>query len=287
MLHLLILQCLALILNSLLCRGLARRLRHYDRQSSSRKARYDALLNFVSGLQPAVGHALANADVAAGWQIVWHRSTHPSAWRNTEQVPGSLSTCYHRRKITVHMQKPRILSNLEVAPDSPDSVEAGDVESVLNLLMDGITNILNEDPDWDIFTQDFQVIFNTGTLEGLGSSMYLVKLLRTMRKAKILTGDVHITDIDYRNAHLRMVQKLDLSNLSAPIMVAHWQMKLGRLGHQFLFWSRTSTRIPIEGQTAFLLDDQNKVNRVLISNCLVDGQELQSWPDVKLSLRFL
>jgi hypothetical protein len=66
-------------------------------------------------------------------------------------------------------------------------------------------------------------------------------------------------------------------------LIASWKVKLGQK-KGLAFWKK-STPLELEGETIFqvnIIDNELKVDRVLVPHVSVNGKELEAWPEVDL-----
>lgn len=163
---------------------------------------------------------------------------------------------------------------------SSSSLEAGGntehkeaMDIVVKTLKTDISRILRKEPTWEIFGEDFTVIGPSGSkVESLRLNRLFVHLLRRLRKKQALKDKVQ-------------VELKPVSDLSKNLIVAEWQVQLGRGRCPVRFWRREAA-FCIDAETVFHLNGINKVDYLKINKWLVNGWELRSWPEVDLSSSF-
>jgi len=161
-------------------------------------------------------------------------------------------------------------------------------ESVLETLKADIPMILHEEPKWDIFADDFQVIDRKHAKhQGLGANQLLLRLLHRTCKELAVRDDVHVED-----EHEIIVSPSTIEPLN-PILVvdgaeveAKWKVVLEVLKNPLrahFGFPRQYSRIDIEAHTVFHLNDDRQVDYVHINKWLANGHEVHSWPKVHLT----
>lgn len=136
-----------------------------------------------------------------------------------------------------------------------------------------LPRLLRRDPDWKIFAEDFKFIDHVGgKLKGIEANKLLFKLLRRIRRKLILKDEVEI-----------QVKKTSIES-AIPVLMAQFKVRLGGIDFPIvrrLFFRDLS--MEIEADIAFHFNDENLVSYARIEKCIADGQQLELWPDVKLS----
>lgn len=135
-----------------------------------------------------------------------------------------------------------------------------DFETVISLLTDDVANILHRKPHWHILAEDVEVVDNKGDkIEGVTLTKKLLELLCFMREAFGAKDTIRVQSIG------------GLDKPFEPFIVVRWKVQLGKFP------------IHIDAKTVIHLNDQNKVNLIVIEDCFMNGVKVQSWPEVELS----
>lgn len=151
-----------------------------------------------------------------------------------------------------------------------------DVAKVVEMLKADAPRILQEDPRWEIFAEDFKVIDQKGTIvQGLGPSQRLLTLLRRLSKF------VENTDIEVQFTTAG-------NNVNMTSWKARWTAQLGRM--QLPFWDRDvpveirDVPVDVEVDTTFQLNKDNKLEAVQIDKWFVNGQDFKFWPEEAIEI---
>lgn len=163
------------------------------------------------------------------------------------------------------------------------------LERVLDTLKASIPLMLHEEPEWDIFTKDFEVNDHTHThtkLQGLEANQLLWQLLHRTCKEMIARDDVHVED-DHK-----IIVTPGTVALASPLLLvagaevkAQWKVVLEFVKNPFLSFlglPRDYSRLDIELHAVFHLNHRQQVDSVQIDKWLANGRQIQSWPKVQL-----
>jgi hypothetical protein len=154
-----------------------------------------------------------------------------------------------------------------------DAHEQGplDLHEVLRVLRTDMPKILQKEPHWDVFAEDFKVIDQNGAkLEGLGAHKSLWRMLRSLRSSSWFIMK------DY-------IKASPISTGAGSMLVFHMSIELGfdklpaHLMHE-------DAVLHIEMKSVFHLNKKsNMVDYMRIHKFLVNGQQLESWPNLRVS----
>lgn len=143
------------------------------------------------------------------------------------------------------------------------------LQQVVDSLIKDVSNILQREPRWELFAEDFKVIGKTGTqLKGLEDTKAFFQLLNGI-----------CNHLDAKHDH--EVRFVDGRGLFGPVdsfLVAKYKTHFNTVPSRHV-----NASIDVEAEILFHLNDQNKVDYMRIDNLLVNGCEPKFWPKVKLS----
>mmetsp|Transcript_17461 Transcript_17461/g.31278 ORF Transcript_17461/g.31278 Transcript_17461/m.31278 type:complete len:495 (+) Transcript_17461:29-1513(+) len=154
------------------------------------------------------------------------------------------------------------------AGGSTQKVEGLDCQRAVETLKSDIGKILNQEPHWEVFTDDFKVIDETGTrLEGLEACKMHLESLRRFPQRFSINDDLQFIFLDGQ----------DIDQQCDPMLVGRWKIRLGGVTIPFLRFFKENVPLDIEVETLFHFTDNNQVDYMRVQDLLVNGVELQDW----------
>jgi putative Ca2+/H+ antiporter (TMEM165/GDT1 family) len=163
--------------------------------------------------------------------------------------------------VVAHHQLEQPVRHGDVSMDAAVSSKKGEIKlrdvalnsaEVMDALQADIPNILEREPTWEVFSEDFTMIDQTGAkVQGLGPNKLMMKMLRQFRETFASKSDV----------------KFDLSRAFGSI-AGEIKMKLN--GMRF---GKTDPLVDIDAEAVLHLNDRNKVDRMEISKWHVSEQQ--------------
>jgi hypothetical protein len=150
----------------------------------------------------------------------------------------------------------------------------------MDIVKVNIGNILQKEPNWDMFTKSLKVSDHTGAhLVGLSSNKFVLQTLQTMYKWYGLGGKVFVED-----EHDIIVAR-GTDSASDPVLVVsggeievQCQVQFGE--KPIWFWQK-SEPLDVEVDLVFHVTDEKLVDHVRITKWLVNGRQFQLWPNAK------
>jgi hypothetical protein len=172
---------------------------------------------------------------------------------------------------------------------------AESAELVVNTMKADFANIFRRQPStWENFAENLTVVDHKGfESSGLESNRNLLQLLHKLPdKFRVRDFYVHFLEAGekystFSNGKLKGKSFIPYGDLvdsqEGSFLLAGWKVKLGQK-KGLAFWKK-STTIELEGEAVFqvnIIDDELKVDRVLVPHVSVNGKELEAWPEVDL-----
>lgn len=142
--------------------------------------------------------------------------------------------------------------------------------------------VLREEPNWDKFDEDFVLIDQTKWTEtrladGLNATQTLWKVLPAMRKRFKVRHlqyqfiERRVLESEWRNGRLKGIRQ----ELHDPSVVVRWKLELVKRRSIF----RRKVAAEIEAETVVRINADGKVDRMEISDWLVNGKRIR-WPSM-------
>jgi hypothetical protein len=168
-------------------------------------------------------------------------------------------------------------------------------EMVVNTMKKDFANIFRRQPStWENFAENLTVVDHKGfESSGLESNRNLLQLLHKLpKKFDVRDFYVHFLEAGemystFSNGKLKGKSHIPYGDLvdseEGSFLIASWKVKLGQK-KGLAFWKK-STPLELEGETIFqvnIIDNELKVDRVLVPHVSVNGKELEAWPEVDL-----
>lgn len=149
-------------------------------------------------------------------------------------------------------------------------------QEVADTLKADVPQLLEKEPNWDIFATDFKMIDQTGAkLEGLDVNKNLLKLFRRMYKKYVSEED---------DLELKFIDERDEP---PAFIVAQWKVRVGSQERPFFDFFLRDNPVEIEVETVFHLNDQGRIDSARIDKWLANGHyfpvKMQLWPEVLLT----
>lgn len=248
-------------------RGRRLQLSHEQRQHSLKESfssvgldlEQHAICEISSCLEALAMHLLASKTPEAGFQVLG--SGCNLAMMHLVRSPAGVPS--------VVPCLTDVTTALPERADVPMGSEMNEkLDRVLQVLAADIPEILHKDLTWEIFAEDFKVLDQTGgQVEGLEASMLFTKLLRRMNRKFAVNDDIRV----------------HFSVSPSGLLVSQWQVLFSTRRPRLLFWRKeASVCIDMDVEAVFHLNEKQEVDYMKLNKWLVNGQELKSWPTVKV-----
>lgn len=147
-------------------------------------------------------------------------------------------------------------------------------ENLFNVLLDDIPNIFRKEPRWEVFTEDFKVIDQTGVETKSNELKLLLRLLRKMHRKFAVKDHSKVELINHGRG--------SYACLPEPSLVVRWNIELGGMNRPFFWLWHIDDPLHIEATFALHINDKKKVDYMLLNECCLNGHEM-IWPDLRLS----
>lgn len=158
-------------------------------------------------------------------------------------------------------------SSLDNGGSTP-KVERPDCRRAVQTLKADIDKILHREPHWEIFTEDFRVIDETGArLHDLESCKVHLQTFRTFPNRFSIKDNLQFFFLDGQ----------DFENQSDPLLAARWKVRLGGVTIEFLRFFNKNVPVNVEVEAMFHFTDKSQVDYMQLQSILVNGVELQEW----------
>jgi len=161
-----------------------------------------------------------------------------------------------------------------------EQAENSDYERVVGILKNDIPKLLERDPHWQIFSDNFKVIDQKGVeLKGLSTSKRLLMFLRRLYSKYGTRQSITINYITDRE---------DLEDPFESFLVARWKIQLSRIsGRPWVpswmpFLGQKDIPVDIEAVTAFHVNEVNLIDYVQVEKWKFAGRQIQLWPNIEL-----
>jgi hypothetical protein len=168
----------------------------------------------------------------------------------------------------------------------PQKTPALKTDKVVTVLQSNVINFLQKarSPNWRIFSDELKLIDQFGSgMMGLKPIKRLFGLFSGL-SGRLVAKDLQVHFLEPQRFHSWWENGKEIESYDEPLenfLVAKWKVRLSR---KSWFGARDDTiPVDIEAETSFRLDEDNRVERVRIEKWLMNGQAVQSWPEIKLT----